>query len=417
MAVAPDGHVTICGELRDDVVLGETTLTTPPGAVGTFLATYSPSGELLWARVLSSYDPLDEYDAVSIAYDPDGNLIVAGSFYHSVTLDETSVPVGGFPDAYAAKYAPDGTLTWSRIWATPDSQFAFDVAVRPSDAHLFVVGYFCGNLDFGCGQLDGSCGGNFDISLVELDPDGECVRATSFGANDGTVQAGVGVDVDVDGEIALSGQYAGSIRFPPAPAIVPPGELPPAQYASFVARLDPDWGGRFAQDMDYRGLIGATLESDGGLLYQGSVDPPLSSFDGTSGFGGTDLLFGKILANGDFNFQRAMGGPLDDGGFVLRDPGGDLHAYGFFSEEADLGGVLRTSAGGRDGFAAKVDAFGGAQPSGVATFGGIGDQEVNAAGFDASGREVLAGVFAGELQVDDQTLTSGAAFDIWIVAR
>jgi hypothetical protein len=77
----------------------------------------------------------------SVSVDMGGNVLVAG--YTDGTLPGES-SAGGF-DAFVRKYAPDGSLDWTRQFGTASTDVACSVSVDV-DGNVLVAGYTDGTL-------------------------------------------------------------------------------------------------------------------------------------------------------------------------------------------------------------------------------------------------------------------------------
>jgi hypothetical protein len=115
-AVAVDGtnNAFICG------TTGGTNVGEPIGLDG-FIAKYSDSGALLWARQIGTSTTDTAY---SVAVDDAGNAIIGG--FTSGSLGGSNV---GSHDAYLAKYSASGSLLWTRQIGTSSSDNCQSVAV------------------------------------------------------------------------------------------------------------------------------------------------------------------------------------------------------------------------------------------------------------------------------------------------
>src|SRR5688572_10346712 len=80
---------------------------------GAFVAKFSPTGTLLWARS-SVLPPNTGYAAgKSVTTDMNGNVIVAGDFSNTVTFNGTTLTANGSSDAFIVKYDASGAFQWA----------------------------------------------------------------------------------------------------------------------------------------------------------------------------------------------------------------------------------------------------------------------------------------------------------------
>ncbi|WP_146136498.1 SBBP repeat-containing protein [Aphanothece hegewaldii] len=129
--------------------------TTNPNQGGSdvFIAKYAPDGTLLWTRQLGTDG--NDY-ANSITTDAVGNLYITGNTYGSL-----GGPNQGNLDAFIAKYAPDGTLLWIRQYGTDNYDYASSIIVNEAN-NLYITGYTEGS-------LDGTNQGGSDAFLLKID--------------------------------------------------------------------------------------------------------------------------------------------------------------------------------------------------------------------------------------------------------
>ncbi len=92
VSMGPDGRVTVAGEFRGTAQWEGSTLVSMPEvssgqpSVDVFIATYSPTGALLWLK----HGAAQATDcAVDVVHDAAGNLYVAGQFSHDITFSQT----------------------------------------------------------------------------------------------------------------------------------------------------------------------------------------------------------------------------------------------------------------------------------------------------------------------------------------
>ena len=112
--------------------------------------------------------------------------------------------------------------------------------------------------------------------------------------------------------------------------------------------------------------------------------------------------------------SRRFGGKGDEAPLsVARDPSGNILLGGFTSKSIDFGTGQLMSAGGHDGFLAKLTAAGDgtwARLLGDASF----YQEVAAVAVDANGNVLAAGAFSGAMDFGSLPLQSAGATDAFV---
>ena len=215
IATDGDGNVVVAGGYR--LTLSDSThvnLLTSAGSVDAFVIKYSPSGTLLWARSIGG---IGDDTAYGVAVDAGGNIVVTGSFEHTISVGGASLTAIGASDGFLAKFSPMGTYLWSTRIGGSDSDMALAVATdgfgsivvtgasqnagqwdtfiqkfsssgtvlwsktligaaddvgygiaTDANSNVFVTGYFRGTTDFGGGPI--SSAGVEDVFLLKLAP-------------------------------------------------------------------------------------------------------------------------------------------------------------------------------------------------------------------------------------------------------
>jgi hypothetical protein len=101
-------------------------------------------------------------EAVSVAVDTAGDLLVGGLFEDSMTVGGQMLTSAGDKDIFLAKMGPSGTGTWSQEFGSPQADEGVGVAFD-GQGNAFITGYFRLNVDFGTGME--SSAGDDDIFI------------------------------------------------------------------------------------------------------------------------------------------------------------------------------------------------------------------------------------------------------------
>jgi hypothetical protein len=130
LAVDADGNVAIAGILAKSVDLGGGPLGAELG--GIFVAKYNKYGAHRWSRVY----PADKYqNAVfvsSVAFDPAGSVVVAGSFEQGLDFGSGKITSMAKPDVFVAKIGADGEAVWARRHGDTDANITNALATDAS---------------------------------------------------------------------------------------------------------------------------------------------------------------------------------------------------------------------------------------------------------------------------------------------
>ncbi len=193
-----DGAMIVAGAYSGLATFGGTTLSTT-GTSDAFVAKLDAAGSYVWtlrAGALSvPFDPLNppspnlaEVSPGGIAALPDGSAYVAGWFTGDVTFGDTTLQTSpGLPNyrsIFVAKVTQTGTFDWARQAVQSSSSSSTsrnevsDVAVLGTD--VLVAGTFEGQLDIADTSLSGS---GTEVFLAQWSGDGSPVGALRVGGS------------------------------------------------------------------------------------------------------------------------------------------------------------------------------------------------------------------------------------------
>jgi hypothetical protein len=211
---------------------------------------------------------------LSQTVDPHGNVYLSGEF-RSQTADFDPGPGianlsnAGITDAFAAKYAADGSFVWARRFGSAgvDRAYASAFASEGTGEYLYVTGHFEGSVDFGAGTLT-SAGGK-DLFMAKLDAaTGATVWAKRIGAKGDEVVSDIAV---ADSRVYVTGDFYTTVDFDPGSGtalLTPAGKGKNLRRDAFVLTLDSSGG--FVSAWKIGGTEtdhGLTLVADGTSLY------------------------------------------------------------------------------------------------------------------------------------------------------
>jgi hypothetical protein len=278
------GNVLVAGDFEGTMDLGCGTLTSA-GGLDAFVAKLDPAGNCLWSKGAGASGI---QQAFAVGVDSAGDMLVTGEFYTSIDWGCGALTSAGASDVFVAKLGPDGGCLWSKAFGSGGEQWGMGVVADAAD-DLLVVGHFGQAIDFGCGGLVAG-GSGFDVYAAKLDPEGNCLWSKRGGGADN--QYGFGVAIDTAGNVAIEGNFVGTL----------------------------DWG--------CGPMVGA---------------------------GGSDYWVAKLDSAGDCLWSKAVGDAGEQYGYgVGVDAAGRVAIAGDFQGTVDIGCGPLTSAGGSDLFVAKL---------------------------------------------------------------
>ena len=188
-------------------------------------------GSLLWIKALKIHDKDEAYD---VAVDGRGNIYVVGR-----AQDGTAPP---HYYGFVAKFGPDGSLQWSKIWGEATNSTGRGVAVD-SGGYVYVAGEI-------------EIGASYDCLMMKLSPtDGSVIWSKSIGTAD---KDEYGYDIAIDGNdnIYVAGKNASA-------------------YSAFLLKLDTGgnmiWGEIWKIGLHNTWSEGVTVDRSGNVYIAGPV--------------------------------------------------------------------------------------------------------------------------------------------------
>ncbi len=404
IAVDGAGNVCVTGYFQLSVSFGGASLTSA-GSTDVFVAKYSPDGAHAWSRRGGG---TDTDQALAIAVDSAGNVVVVGTFYGTADFGGGNRISAGSNDVFVAKYSASGTHLWSQRFGDTGGDAAYAVAIDPND-NIYVAGSFIVKIDFGGGTL--SSAGSSDIFVAKFDAGGGHLWSQRFGGT--SSDTGRAIACRGTSAVTLAGSFQATVNFGG-------GNLTSAgSEDAFVADLTHAgthrWSRRFGgSSADY--ALALAVAPAGSVLLTGS-------FNGSVDFGGgnlvsagfSDIFLAKYDDAGLHAWSRRFGGTSNDAGNGLAcDADGNVLLAGYFSATADFGGGDVTSANGADFFIARYDAVGAYRWCRRA--GGTGEdagRSLAAAG-TGTGTAAVTGSFTSTIDFGGGTRTSAGGADVFV---
>jgi hypothetical protein len=138
VAVAPSGRVALAITFQGalDCGAGPVAAAGGPDDFDAILLVLEASGDPAWSRGIADVGP---QSIAAVAFDPWGNILVAGSFHGTVDLGGPPLTAHNELDVLAAKLDPGGDLLWQRRIGRTGRNVALDVAVTPVGRTLLLA--------------------------------------------------------------------------------------------------------------------------------------------------------------------------------------------------------------------------------------------------------------------------------------
>ncbi|HWE38909.1 MAG TPA: SBBP repeat-containing protein [Isosphaeraceae bacterium] len=402
------GDIYVAGDFSGSVNLnpsGNTTLTSHGGR-DAFVAKFSSTGALLWARDLGGSGT----DAAnSLAIDSVGDVYVGGSFQGTAAMGAVSLAGGGNGSAFVAKLDGSGNVAWARAGTSPSAAQVNDLAVD-SAGDVFAVGRFTGSANFGGVNLAAPSASYYNGFVVKYNASGAQAYATGFGGSSWT-QANA-VAVDSSGDAYVGGNNYGATTI--GTRTLPYG----GGYDGFLAKFNPSGAASWGLDLGGNGtdmVQGVAVDGQGSAYVTGE-------FSSTATFGTASLtshglmdsMVAKVDGAGNVAWAKSFGGAGNDMGMAVAvDSTGAVTVGGTFNGTVAVApGITLTSAGAGDAFALRLDGNGNA--TWAQGFGGAGSDGATALAVDGSGNVDMVGNYAGPAIFGTTVLPNAGPADIFV---
>ncbi len=274
---------------------------------------------------------------------------------------------------------------WSSGFGDANQQMIWSVATD-GDGNVAVTGGFEGSIDLGGDVLTSA--GNFDAFVAMFDNTGNHLWSTSFGYHNESEDKGYGVCFDPNGDVFVTGRFAGSVDFGDGNVLDGIG------YADiFVAKYTGADGaclwsknfGNYSVDIGW----GICTDSLGDVYVVGEDDQG-------AGAGNIEVYIAKLRNSDGYKLaEKWFHEPYNDAAKgVCVDANNNLIVTGYFeSGTIDFGGGALTNNGGKDIFVVTFDSSLNHLSS--QSFGGLYDDEGHSITTDEYGRVFFAGQFGG----------------------
>jgi uncharacterized protein (AIM24 family) len=277
------------------------------------------------------------------------------------------------------------------------------------EGNQIIVGYFNGTLDLGAGPMTGHELG--DIFVVKLLPDRSTIWSKSFGDDD--MQQAQRVAIDPDGNILITGRFAGTVDFGGGP-LVSAGSRD-----VFVVKLDPAgnhiWSKRFGDSRDQFGR-GVATDANGNIFIAGSVWGSVDFGGGRlSSAGFEDIFVAKLDNDGQHIWSKRFGdSQTQEVWDIATDGDGNVAMAAYVLGDVDFGDGL--THGGANPDAAIVKLSGDGQTLWSHRYGDQQQQFGQSVAVDSRGNIVLASLIQGSVDLGDGPVHSAGGSD-FLVAK
>jgi peptidoglycan hydrolase-like protein with peptidoglycan-binding domain len=342
-----------------------------------------------------------------IAIDSSGNSYITGSFTGTVDFGGGNVTSAGGSDIFALKLNSSGTFQWVNTFGGTSDDIGIDIAIDSSD-NAYITGYFQGTVNFGGGDITSA--GSIDIFVLKLNSSGTFQWVNNFGGT--TNDLGNAIAIDSSGNSYITGYFTDTVNFGGT------NKTSAGGLDIFALKLNSSgtfqWVNNFGGTSNDWGY-GIAIDSSGNSYITGYFRDTVN-FGGTNktSAGGLDIFALKLDSSSALQWVNNFGGTSDDiGREIAVDSSGNSYITGSFRETVNFGGTNKTSAGGSDIFALKLDSSSALQW--VNNFGGTSDDYGYGIAIDSSGNSYITGYFRETVNFGGTNKTSAGGLDIFVL--
>ncbi|RWX52047.1 Regulator of chromosome condensation (RCC1) repeat-containing protein, partial [Candidatus Electrothrix marina] len=319
------GNIFVVGTFQDSITLGTdapVTLTAPAGIPAIYIAKYTASGSLFWARKATA-----KYGAISCkaAVDTVGNLYISGDYSETMhfyngesivaTLDDPSTEYSSGYEVFLAKYSPIGELSWAEQAGGAQDDHGTSLAVDSTTNRLYIGGSFNESLNLGSGTLSTTLNSidNGDIFLTQYTLDGTLMWAQQ-GSGEGNCMI-FSIAPNNRGDVLVTGFYDETLTFSDSSPVTLTGGSG-SNY--FIAKFTSEdgfvsWAQKANGTSSCMGRA-ITTDNTGQVYISGDFRQACDFYNGTSIFSSmtsdqdTDMFMAKYHADGTPEWIHQAGG-------------------------------------------------------------------------------------------------------------
>jgi len=340
------GNYYISGYFDDEIVIDETIIpcSTRNSA---FVVKFNTKGNMEWFKNIGGY--FGQYPLL-LTTDNLSNLLIAGSFYKSLSLDDLFVEGNCYSDIFILTINSEGELINNYVFSGIGNDVIKDISVVGNDI------YFAGNFEKELALFDTiiSSYGGFDAFFVKYsstDTSQILIKQVGSKYND----FGASISNDNDNNIIFTGTHSGKLVINDNNNLSSNGKLD-----TFILKYSEDgdfiWGENFggpANDI----ISNSVLDDNGNIFltgnYRGTIKE--NNFSIVSKNFSHDIFFAKYSKKGDLLFMESIGDSTNElAGDVLFNKYGNIILSGNLDNTKDIFDIKLDSISGNDLFIAEL---------------------------------------------------------------
>lgn len=409
LATDPAGNTYVAGMIEFDTDFGNGVILTSAGIHDIFLAKYSPTGRLVWAKRAGGKGG-DKIQ--SIALDNLGHIFVAGEFedtcYWETIMKVTSGP--GVNNMFVAKYDTSGSVTWVRSLSSTGVIHTRGYGITcDAQGNAYACGgtkgdtYFEGNYLF-------TSAGDYDGTVVKFTGNGDFVWARRMGGSDSDKAHGIASDNN--GSIYVTGYFVGDADFSPTVDLSGHGHT-----EIFLAKYDTagtlQWA-KMAGDTGFDRGWDVMVNINGNIVVTGEFQTGFFGTHQAFSRGNQDMFVAAYNSNGDNLWVVDGGGVEDDiGRGVTHDNAGNVIVVGDFAASGIFSPDTVHGNGFADIFVASYSSD-GSNLNWIRSAGGLDSDRGRGVGVDQSDNVYICGEFIDSIRFGNSNIIGDTLLDIYV---
>jgi hypothetical protein len=346
-----NGNIAITGAFRNTMVLPGGLSITSAASADEFTAKLDTNGNCIWAKT-GSGATFDMGNEINIT--PQGNILTIGNTEGNITFDGNTLTHIDNTDVFFAKYNPSGIFQTAKLFGGIGTAQGRAISSDENE-NILIAGVFTGQMTIGTNTLNSSNTNDEDCFVAKLDPNGNAIWVKQYGSSIGSDYAR-GIDADAQGNIYVSGVFSGTVNFD--------GNVLTANGTSDIFLLKYNsvgniiWikqiGGNFSDE-------GCEIEvKDNGDVFATGQYSQTIVLNGNNfnALGARDVFISKMNSDGDFIWNKTLGGPQDDVNYAigLNRINEELVTVGTYSSSFTDGLTTINSNGNVDSYISKISA-------------------------------------------------------------
>jgi len=382
-------------------------LTSINGSIDVFIAKYDTNGALIWVVSLGG-NGTDTPNGLD--FDSNGNITITGQYF-SPTMDADPGPGvfnltnAGGSDTFIVHVDGNGNFLWAKTIGGSGTDFGSKVA-NDHENNVLIASEFQSTVSVN--GTNYTAKGNIDGLITKYDATGNIVWAFDLGAAGGGDNSTIGVIVDNNDNITITGYLNGNVNFNPLGAAFNVNQLNSTYIAQYTSTGILLWVKIITGSATSYGT-NICFDAQNNIYVEGVFSSALN-FNGSTtlnSIGTRDVFFAKYSTNGTFQWAKNVGGvgsSITNYG-IAASSDNNLYISGYFSGNIDFDPSPTATAyvkdhGLQDLFLAKYDANGNYQWAFGAGNSGCSNTLARYVAVDSNNDVILTGSFCSTVNFD-----------------